>query len=135
MYDSIMRYKLRFMFISLTITFLIGCLSKASLHQPEDVETSIGLLAETLHIYNHTLDTKESIIPDSSSETHVGDALRNFAQTKRINNPSFPRYGLTFAKRKHHLYTFTQIPESNRRFPSGLMEAKQYLISLGRLII
>ena len=130
-----MKYKIRLLFIGIVISFFIGCLSKAYLFTSEDVETSVGSLAETLYIHDYSLDSEETILSDSSSETHVGDALRRFSQTKRISNSSSPRYGLIFDKRKHHIYSSTQQLESFRRSPSGLMEAKQYLISLGRLII
>ena len=130
-----MKYKSRLLFIGIVISFFIGCLSKAYLLTSEDVETSVGTLAETLYIHDQSLDSEETILSESSSETHVGDALRRFSQTKRISNSSSPRYGLTFAKKKQYLYPSTQHPTSFRQFPSGLMEAKQYLISLGRLII
>ena len=130
-----MKYKTRLLFIGIAISFLIGCLSKADFFISEDVETSVGSSAETLFIQDNPLDSEENILSESSSETRVGDALRRYSQTKRISNSSSPRYGLIFAKRKHHFYTATPHFESFRRFPSGLMEGKQYLISLGRLII
>ncbi len=130
-----MKYKSRLLFIGIVISFFIGCLSKAYLFTSEDVETSVGTLAETLYIHDQSLDSEEIILSESSSETHVGDALRRFSQTKRISNSSSPKYGLIFDKRKHHIYSSTQHLKSFRRSPSGLMEAKQYLISLGRLII
>ena len=130
-----MKYKSRLLFIGIVISFFIGCLSNAYLFTSEDVETSVGTLAETLYIHDQSLDSEEIILSESSSETHVGDALRRFSQTKRISNSSSPKYGLIFDKRKHHIYSSTQHLKSFRRSPSGLMEAKQYLISLGRLII
>ena len=135
MCNSMMKYKSRLLFIGIVISFFIGCLSKAYLFTSEDVETSVGTLAETLYIHDQSLDSEEIILSESSSETHVGDALRRFSQTKRISNSSSPKYGLIFDKRKHHIYSSTQHLKSFRRSPSGLMEAKQYLISLGRLII
>lgn len=133
MCDSIMKYKARLLFIGITISFLIGCLSKVDFFTSEDLETSVGPLVETLH--DHSSDPEEIILSTPSSETHVGDALRRFSQTKRISNSSSLRHGLVFAKRKHYLYTSTQYLESFKRFPSGLMKAKRYLISLRRLII
>ena len=135
MCDSIMKCKTRLLFVGIAISLLIGCLSKAYLFTSEDVETSVGTLAETLYIHDQSLDSEEIILSESSSETHVGDALRRFSQTKRISNSSSPKYGLIFDKRKHHIYSSTQHLNSFRRSPSGLMEAKQSLISLGRLII
>ena len=129
MCDSIMKYKARLLFIGIAISFIIGCLSKVDSITSEDLDTSVGPLIETLY------DSEGIILSESSSDTHVGDALRRFSQTKRISNSSSPRYGLTFAKKKQYLYPSTQHPTSFRRSPSGLMEAKQYLISLGRLII
>ena len=130
-----MRCKTRLLFISIAISLFIGCLSKANLHPSEDIDTSIGTLTEALYAHHQIPDSEEFIISESSSDTYVGDALRRFSQTKRISNSSSPRYGLIFDKRKHHIYSSTQHLKSFRRFPSGLMEAKQYLISLGRLII
>ena len=130
-----MRCKTRLLFISFTISLIIGCLSKTSLHPSEDIDTSIGTLTEALYAHHQIPDSEEFIISESSSDTHVGDALRRFSQTKRISNSSSPKYGLTFAKKKQYLYPSTQHPTSFRRSPSGLIEAKQYLISLGRLII
>ena len=129
MCDSIMKYKARLLFIGIAISFIIGCLSKVDSITSEDLDTSVGPLIETLY------DSEGIILSESSSDTHVGDALRRFSQTKRISNSSSPRYGLILAKRKHYLYTSTQYLESCKRFPSGLMKAKRYLISLGRLII
>ena len=129
MCDSIMKYKARLLFIGIAISFIIGCLSKVDSITSEDLDTSVGPLIETLY------DSEGIILSESSSDTHVGDALRRFSQTKRASNSSSPRYGLIFAKRKHSLYTSTLHFESFKRFPSGLMKAKRYLISLGRLII
>jgi len=130
-----MRCKTRLLFVCIVISFLVGSLSKAYLYTSENTKMSFGPITEALYIHDHILDSETNILFEPSSETHVGDALRHFSQTKRISNPSSPRYGLTLTKRKHHLYTSTQHLESFKRFPSGLMEAKQYLISLGRLII
>ena len=135
MCDSIMKYKARLLFIGIAISFIIGCLSKVDSITSEDLDTSVGTLIETLYIHDQSLDSEEIILSESSSETHVGDALRRFSQTKRISNSSSPRYGLIFDKRKHHIYSSTQHLKSFRQSTSGLMEAKQYLISLGRLII
>ena len=129
MCDSIMKYKARLLFIGIAISFIIGCLSKVDSITSKDLDTSVGPLIETLY------DSEGIILSESSSDTHVGDALRRFSQTKRISSSSSLRYGLVFAKRKHYLYTSTQYLESFKRFPSGLMKAKRYLISLGRLII
>ena len=129
MCDSIMKYKARLLFIGIAISFIIGCLSKVDSITSEDLDTSVDPIIETLY------DSEGIILSESSSDTHVGDALRRFSQTKRASNSSSPRYGLVFAKRKHSLYTSTQHFDSFKRFPSGLMKAKRYLISLGRLII
>ena len=135
MCDCIMRCKTRLLFISFTISLIVGCLSKTNLYPTEDKDTSIGTLTEALYSHHQIPDGEEFFISESSSDAHVGDALRRFSQTKRISNSASPRYGLTFAKKKQYLYPSTQHLKSFRRFPSGLMEAKQYLISLGRLII
>ena len=129
MCDSIMKYKARLLFIGIAISFIIGCLSKVDSITSEDLDTSVGPIIETLY------DSEGIILSESSSDTHVGDALRRFSQTKRISNSSSSRYGLILAKRKHSLYTSTQHFDSFKRFPSSLMKARRYLISLGRLII
>ena len=135
MCDSIMKYKARLLFIGIAISFIIGCLSKVDSITSEDLDTSVSPLVETLYIHDHSSNLEEIILFTPPSKTHVGDALRRFSQTKRISNSSSPRYGLILAKRKHSLYTSTQHFESFKRFPSGLMKTKRYLISLGRLII
>ena len=135
MCDSIMKYKARLLFIGIAISFLFGCLSKVDSFTSEDLDTSVGSLIETLYIHDHSSNLEEIILFTPPSKTHVGDALRRFSQTKRASNSSSPRYGLVFAKRKHYLYISTQHFESFKRFPSGLMKAKRYLISLRRLII
>ena len=135
MCDSIMKYKARLLFIGIAISFLFGCLSKVDSFTSEDLDTSVGSLIETLYIHDHSSNLEEIILFFFFSKTHVGDALRRFSQTKRISSSSSLRYGLVFAKRKHYLYTSTQYLESFKRFPSGLMKAKRYLISLRRLII
>ena len=129
MCDSSMKYKARLLFIGIAISFIIGCLSKVDSITSEDLDTSVGPLIETLY------DSEGIILSESSSDTHVGDALRRFSQTNRISNSSSSRYGLILAKRKHSLYTSTQHFDSFKRFPSSLMKARRYLISLGRLII
>ena len=129
MCDRIMKYKARLLFTGIAISFIIGCLSKVDSITSEDLDTSVGPLIETLY------DSEGIILSESSSDTHVGDALRRFSQTKRISNSSSPRYGLILAKRKHSLYTSTQHFDSFKRFPSSLMKARRYLISLRRLII
>jgi hypothetical protein len=129
MCDSIMKYKARLLFIGIAISFIIGCLSKVDSITSEDLDTSVGPIIETLY------DSEGIILSESSSDTHVGDALRRFSQTKRISNSSSPRHGLILAKRKHSLYTSTQHFDSFKRFPSSLMKARRYLISLRRLII
>ena len=129
MCDSIMKYKARLLFIGIAISFIIGSLSKVDSITSEDLDTSVGPIIETLY------DSEGIILSESSSDTHVGDALRRFSQTKRISNSSSSRYGLILAKRKHSLYTSTQHFDSFKRFPSSLMKARRYLISLGRLII
>ncbi len=130
-----MKYKTRLLFIGIVISFLIGCLSKADFFTSKDVETPVGSFAETIFTQDYPLNSEEIIRSESSSKINIGDALRRFSQTKRVNNSSSPKYGLIFAKRKHYFYTTTPHLESFRRFPSGLIEAKQYIISLGRLII
>jgi hypothetical protein len=124
-----MKYKARLLFIGIAISFLFGCLSKVDSFTSEDLDTSVGPIIETLY------DSEGIILSESSSDTHVGDALRRFSQTKRISNSSSPRHGLILAKRKHSLYTSTQHFDSFKRFPSSLMKARRYLISLRRLII
>ena len=135
MCNSIMRCKTRLLFVCIVISFLVGSLSKAYLYTSENTKMSVGAIAETSSICNPILDSVEDILSESSSETHVGDALRHFSQTKRISNPSSFRYVLTFTQKRNHQYTSTQLLEFFRRFPSCLIEVKQYLISLGRLII
>ena len=134
---SNMKSKTRTLFISLALSFLIGCLARAEHFTPESVETPFGTLAETLFFYDYLLEMEEDSFSEInfSSEIIEGDALIHFFKCKRVNSPSSSKDGLTFTKRNYIIYSSHSIPESNRRFPSGLTEARQYLISLGKLII
>ena len=132
-----MKRKIRTLLICITLSVLFGCLSKAALFTPEAVETSFGTLAETVYFYEDIHNQEETSVSEHEiiSEIIEGDALRHFPQTKRVNSSSSSKDGLTFMKRNYTPYSSPLIFESYKRFPSGLTEAKQYLISLGKLII
>ena len=137
MCDSNMKPKIKSLFISIALSFLLGCIAKANILIPEEVETPFGTLAETVSFYDYLLDLEEPAISkhDFASEINEGEALRHFPQTKRVNSSSSSKDGLAFIKRNYIIYSSPLIIESDRRFPSGLTEARQYLISLGKLII
>lgn len=132
-----MKDKIKSLFISIALSFLLGCIAQANILVPEEVETPFGTLAEAISFYDDLLDLEESAISDYdiASEINDGEALRHFPQTKRINSSSSSKYGLAFIKRNHVIYSSPLIIESDKRFPSGLTEARQYLISLGKLVI
>lgn len=134
---SNMKCKFKALFISITLSILIGCVAKANLYTSEAIETPFGSLAETVYFYDYLLDLEETSVSrhDILSELNEGEALRHFPQTKRVNNSSSSKYGLAFIKRHHIIHSSSLIIEPYRRFPSGLTEARQYLISLGKLII
>ena len=137
MCDSNMEYKTRSLFISIALSFLLGCLFNANFFTTEAVETPFGTLAETIYSNDYSLDSEKASISEYGliSEINEGNALRHFPQNKRINNSSTSKLGLDFTKRNHILYTSPLTIQSCKSFPSGLTEAKQYLISLGKLII
>ena len=137
MCDSNMKPKIRSLFISIALSFLLGCIVQANILIPEEAETNFGTLAETVSFHDYILDLEEPTVSnhDIASEINDGKALRHFPQAKRVNNPSSSKDGLAFVKRNHIIYSSPLIIESSRRFPSGLTEARQYLISLGKLII
>ena len=132
-----MECKIKVLFTSLALGFLFGCLSKADLYASEAEEIPFGTLAETVSFYDYILDLEEASFSkhDIISEINEGDALRHFPQTKRVNNSSSSKDGLAFIKRNYIIYSSPLIIESCSRFPSGLTEARQYLISLRKLII
>lgn len=130
-----MKCKTKALFISIALSFLLGCLTYSNNFTQKSGETPFGTLAETAYFNEENLDWEEISAYQMISEVNEGDALRHFPQTKRINHSSSSKSGLTPTKRKHILYTSPLTLESSRRFPSGLTEARQYLISLGKLII
>ena len=130
-----MECKIKALFISIALSFLMGNLIYSNTFTSKAEETPFGRLAETAHFYEDNLDWEELSAYQIISELHEGDALRHFPPTKRINNSSSSKSGLILTKRKQFLYTSPLTFESSRRFPSGLTEARQYLISLGKLII
>ena len=134
---SNMKHKFKALFISIALSFLIGCIAKANLYTSETVKTPFGSLAETVYFQDSLLDREETSVSKHNilSELNNGNALRHFPQTKRINSSSSSKLGLVSVKRNPIQYFPPLILESYRRFPSGLTEARLYLISLGKLII
>ena len=132
-----MKCKTKSLFISIALSFLLGCIAKANIFPPEAVETPFGTLAETVSFYDYLLDLGETSVSkhDIISEINESDALRHFSKTKRISSSSSSKYGLTLIKKNYIPYTSSLIVESTQRFPSGLTEARKRLISLGKLII
>lgn len=130
-----MECKTKALFISIALSFLLGCLAYSNNFTSKAEITPFGTLAETEYFNENNLDWEEISAYQIISELNEGDALRHFPQTKRINHSSSSKSGLILTKRKQFLYTSPLTFESSRRFPSGLTEARQYLISLGKLII
>lgn len=134
---SNMKCKFNALFISILLSILIGCAAKVNLYASETAETPFGSLAETIYFQDSLPDWEETSVSKHNilSEFNNGNALRHFPQTKRINSSSSSKLGLVSVKRNHIQYFSPLILESYRRFPSGLTEARLYLISLGKLII
>ena len=132
-----MKRKFKALFISIALSFLIGCIAKANFYISEAVETPFGSLAETVYFYDYLLDGEETSVSKHNilSEFNEGEALRHFPQTKRVNSSSSSKHGLVSIKRNHIQHSSPLILNFCKRFPSGLTEARQYLISLGKLII
>ena len=139
MCDNIMKCKTKALFISIALSFLIGCLSKVDLYPSETGEMPFGTLAETVYFYDYILDLEGTSVSqhEISPEINVGDAIRHFSKTKRINSPSSFKTKIAFIKKKANNITNTTFSlfESFKRFPSGLTQARKHLISLGILII
>lgn len=127
--------KIKALFISIALSFLIGCLAYSNNFTSEAEEVPFGTLAETSYFYDEDDDREEVPVYQLISEFNEGDALRHFSQSKRVNNPSSSKLSPFLSKRKHIIYISPLTFESTRRFPSRLTEARQYLISLGKLII
>lgn len=132
-----MKCKTRNLFINLALSLLIGCIAKINLYTPDNVDTNFGTLAETVYFHGYMLDLEETSVFKHGIifEFNEGNALRHFPQTKRISNSSTSKYEPTFIKRSQILYPSPLIIESCRSFLFGLTEAKEYLISIGKLII
>ena len=130
-----MECKTKALFISIALSFLLGCLAYSNNFTPEAEETPFGTLAETAYFNEDALNWEEISTYQIISELNEGDALRHFPQTKRTNNTFASKCGLASIKRNHILYFSPLNSESCKRFFSGLTEARQYLISLGKLII
>lgn len=134
-----MKYTFKLLFISITILLFTGNIFSNALFIPEVEEISFGTWTETAYIYNETPELEEDTISgySISSPQSIAYTLRHIPKSKRTNNPPSYLNGLSFFKGKEHknYYTSSLFIGSIRRFSSGMNEARQYLISFGRLII
>ena len=134
-----MKYELKLLFIGIALSFFIGNIFSNVLFTPEVGEASFGTWTETAYLYQITPELEEDSyseysIPSSQNAAHTP---RHTSKSKRTNHSSSYMNGLSFLKGKEHKdsYTSPLFTDSNRRFSSGMNEAKQNLIYFGRLII
>lgn len=138
MCDSSMKQKIKPLFISLVLSFLVGCLTHNDLSVFQTDGLPFGPFAETAYQLDNIqdLDTYSPSEYSMPPKNNVATPRQPF-KPKRINGSSLSKIGLSFIKGKGNYDSYLPIlnSESICRFPSGLTEARQYLISLGKLII
>ena len=137
MCDSKMECKTRYLLISIALSFLTGYIVISNHLISEAGEIPFGTTAESVFSYDHILDTEETMVSERSvsPDIYLGDALPNFSPTKRLNPSSSSTYGVFFTRRNDITHVSPLSLKTSRSFSSGMNEARQYLIRLGRLII
>lgn len=132
-----MKYFLKLFFISIALSFLTGTKATNNLFISEVGDPHFGTSAETLYLYNDVpeLERDTSLTHYNLPQLSIVHIQRHL--TKRPNH-SFSQKNYLFinkGKDNKDYYNSLLFPESHKRFPFWLTEARQYLISLGRLII
>ena len=132
-----MKCKTKNLLISMVLSFLTGYIAISNLVISEAGEIPFGITAESIFFYDHTLDSEEAMVSEQtmSAPIYIGDALRNYSPTKRLNPSSSSTYRVFFTRRNDTTHVLSLSLKTPRRFSSGMNEARQYLISFGRLII
>ena len=135
--DRDMNCKIKVLFISIALSFLFGQIANCNLCISEEDILSFGTPAERPSLSDRISELEE--IPlykdDTSSLANSARSHRYLSKTKRSNSYSSSKSGFIFTKSNNYPNYSKLYIESDKRFPSGLTEAKQYLISLGKLII
>ena len=132
-----MKCKIKVLFISIALSFLFGQIANRNFYTSEAGTLSFGTIAENISLSDciPELNDKPFYNEDSSSLANLARSHRYLSKTKKNNSYSSSKSGFIFTKRNNYPNYSKLYIESDKRFPSGLTEAKQYLVSLGKLII
>ena len=133
-----MKCKIKVLFISIALSFLLGQIANCNFYTSEVRTLYSGTaIAENTSFSDCIPELEDTAFynEDSSSLANLARSHRYLSKTKRSNSYSSSKNGFIFTKRNNYPNYSKLYIESDKRFPSGLTEAKQYLISLGKLII
>ncbi len=132
-----MSCKIKVLFISIALSFLFGQIANCNLYTSEEGRLSFGTIAEKISLSDCILELEETPFynEDTSSPANVARSHRYLSKTKRFNSCSSPKGGFILTNKNNFPNLSHLSIESDQRFPSGLIEARRYLISLGKLII
>ena len=131
-----MKRKAKDLFIGIMLSILFGHIAASPLFTSEAREIPFGTFAAPEYYHDCMPELEETMFmqSDTPSPLYATHTFRHFSQTKRINGSS-SKYGFMAQRENHVSPTLSRPLESFKRFPSRLMEARHYLISLGKLII
>ena len=133
-----MKCNLKLLLIGITLYFLFGNIISHAFLTPEAGESYFITWTEATYFHS-TPKLEEDTFSESSipSTPNVACTFRHTFKNKRINPPSSYTNGFISLKGKEqkNYYILHPFTFFCRRFSSGLNEAKQNLISFGRLII
>lgn len=134
-----MKCKEKALLIGIVLYFFLafGYIIQNEFRAAQSEELPFGSSIETSFHHDKILAQEEFPVTEYiyCDLTNTGDALRRFVQTKRVKSSPSSKSETAFIKRKHLLFTLHHFAESSRTYPSRLTEARQYLISLRKLII
>ena len=133
-----MKCKIKVLFISIALSFLLGQIANCNFYTSEVRTLYSGTaIAENTSFSNciPELEDMPFYNEDSSSLASLARSQRYLSKNKRSNSYPSSKSGFIFTQRNNYLNYSNLYIESEKRFSSGLTEAKQYLISLGKLII
>lgn len=134
-----MKCKEKALLIGIVLYFFLafGYIIQNEFRAAQSEELPFGSSIETSFHHDKILAQEEFPVTEYiyCDLTNTGDALRRFVQTKRVKSSPSSKSETAFIKQKHLLFTLHHFAESSRTYPSRLTEARQYLISLRKLII
>lgn len=134
-----MKCKEKALLISIVLYFFLafGYIIQNEFRAAQSEDLPFGPSIETSFHHDKILAQEESPATEYlfCDLTNTGDALRRFVQTKRAKSSPSSKTETAFIKRKHLLFILHHFAESSKTYPSRLTEARQYLISLRKLII